>query len=146
MLVFGVCCCEQGAETLAGTAWESLTGKQPRKNQRKGKGKGRDKGADPRESVKPSKPKLVLQKPDSVSTRLDNDKVGVILSEKRDKKLAKLQAATVPYPFTSREQYERSLRAPVGKEWNTSTTVSYMTKPEVCRGFVCALFCTSCAP
>lgn len=37
----------------------------------------------------------------------------------------------VPYPFTSREQYERSLRLPVGKEWNTTTSVREATRAPV---------------
>lgn len=37
----------------------------------------------------------------------------------------------VPYPFTSREQYERSLRQPIGGEWNTSQSVRDMTRPAV---------------
>lgn len=37
----------------------------------------------------------------------------------------------VPYPFTSREQYERSLRQPIGGEWNTSQSVREMTRPSV---------------
>lgn len=39
--------------------------------------------------------------------------------------------AKVPYPFTSREQYERSLRQPIGAEWNTSQSVRDMTRPAV---------------
>lgn len=39
--------------------------------------------------------------------------------------------AEVPYPFTSREQYERSLRQPIGTEWNTSQSVRAMTRPAV---------------
>lgn len=41
-------------------------------------------------------------------------------SEKRDKKAAQFTAAGVPFPFSSRQQFERSLRHPVGKEWNTA--------------------------
>lgn len=37
----------------------------------------------------------------------------------------------MPYPFTSREQYERSLRQPIGHEWNTSRSVREMTRPAV---------------
>lgn len=46
----------------------------------------------------------------------------------------------VPYPFTSREQYERSLRQPIGGEWNTSQSVKSMTRRPVIvsRGAVIA--------
>ncbi len=63
--------------------------------------------------------------------RKDSHLAGVIISEKRDKKLAKYQADKVPYPFTSREQYERSLRTTVGPEWNTPSTFSELTRPDV---------------
>lgn len=55
----------------------------------------------------------------------------VIISEKRDKKAAKLQATTVPFPFESRAQYEKSLRVPVGPEWTTKTTFQKATQPRV---------------
>lgn len=37
----------------------------------------------------------------------------------------------MPYPFTSREQYEAAMAQPVGKEWNTRTMSSQMAKPKV---------------
>ena len=37
----------------------------------------------------------------------------------------------MPYPFTSREQYERSIRQPIGEEWNSSLSVRDMTRPTV---------------
>ena len=55
----------------------------------------------------------------------------VIISEKRDKKAAKFTTAGVPFPFTSREQFERSLRNPVGLEWNTAGAHEKMVAPRV---------------
>ncbi|ORY93150.1 small-subunit processome [Syncephalastrum racemosum] len=63
--------------------------------------------------------------------RQDKKKKNVIISEKRNKKAEKYRPEAVPYPFQTLEQYERSLRAPVGKEWNTSKTVSKITKPRI---------------
>ena len=37
----------------------------------------------------------------------------------------------VPYPYTHHVQFERSIRNPVGKHWNTSTAVEQLTKPRV---------------
>ena len=37
----------------------------------------------------------------------------------------------VPYPFTSREQYERTMKRAIGQEWNTSALTDAATKPEV---------------
>jgi U3 small nucleolar RNA-associated protein 14 len=37
----------------------------------------------------------------------------------------------VPFPFTSREQYERSIRQPLGKQWNTASATSALCAPRV---------------
>lgn len=53
----------------------------------------------------------------------------VIVSEKRDKKAAQFTTAGVPFPFTSRDQFERSLRAPIGREWNTAASHAALVAP-----------------
>ncbi|KAI8379757.1 Utp14 protein-domain-containing protein [Radiomyces spectabilis] len=63
--------------------------------------------------------------------RKDIKLANVIINEKRNKKVEKYQVTKVPFPFQNMEQYERSLRAPVGKEWNTRDTFQKMTKPRV---------------
>ncbi|CAB1097096.1 unnamed protein product [Ectocarpus sp. CCAP 1310/34] len=63
--------------------------------------------------------------------RKDDRLPKVVLNEKRQKRSAKYMVSEVPYPFTSREQYERSLRQPIGGEWNTSQSVRAMTRPAV---------------
>ena len=65
------------------------------------------------------------------ANRKDAKKQKVIINEKRDKKVAKYLLDTVPYPFKTREQYEASIRAPIGKEWNTASSHEKMTKPAV---------------
>lgn len=63
--------------------------------------------------------------------RKDDRLPRVMINDKRQKRSAKYMVAEVPYPFTSREQYERSLRQPIGGEWNTSQSVRAMTRPAV---------------
>ena len=55
----------------------------------------------------------------------------VIINEKRLKKNGKYMASSLPHPFETRQQYERSLRLPVGPEWTTKETFQRMTKPRV---------------
>jgi len=55
----------------------------------------------------------------------------VIINEKRDKKGAKYLSKQVPQGFSSASQYERSIRQPVGKEWNSDRTHVQMTKKEI---------------
>ncbi|OCL10452.1 Utp14-domain-containing protein [Glonium stellatum] len=55
----------------------------------------------------------------------------VIINEKRVKKNGKFLASSLPFPFESRQQYERSLRLPKGPEWTTKQSFQDGTKPRV---------------
>lgn len=55
----------------------------------------------------------------------------VIINEKRVKKNVKYLANTLPHPFETKAQYERSLRVPVGPEWTTKETFQDATKPRI---------------
>ncbi|AEO58860.1 hypothetical protein MYCTH_2306539 [Thermothelomyces thermophilus ATCC 42464] len=55
----------------------------------------------------------------------------VIISEKRIRKNDKYLASQLPHPFETQQQYERSLRLPVGPEWSTKETFQDATKPRV---------------
>ncbi|KAM0439818.1 hypothetical protein ACHAPT_000915 [Fusarium lateritium] len=68
-----------------------------------------------------------IKKKDRKDTKLDK----VIINEKRVKKNDRYLASQLPHPFESRQQYERSLRLPVGPEWMTKETFQESTKPRV---------------
>jgi U3 small nucleolar RNA-associated protein 14 len=75
-----------------------------------------------------------LQPPEAKNKRKREDakKPNVILSEKRVKKTAdKFMLSKIPYPFTSREEYERSMSGGVGREWNVTDSFKDMTRPSV---------------
>ncbi|PHH75545.1 hypothetical protein CDD80_2300 [Ophiocordyceps camponoti-rufipedis] len=55
----------------------------------------------------------------------------VIINEKRVKKNDAYLASHLPHPFESREQYERSLRLPIGPEWLTKSSFTQSVKPRV---------------
>merc|ERR1712196_294702 len=55
----------------------------------------------------------------------------VILNPKRAKKAGLLKVAQVPYPFTSRSEYERYMARPVGNDWNAAPAVKKLTRPAV---------------
>ena len=63
--------------------------------------------------------------------RKDKNLDRVIINEKRIKKNGKYLASELPHPFESRQQYERSLRLPLGPEWTTKNTFQDATKPRV---------------
>lgn len=64
---------------------------------------------------------------DRKDARLEN----VIISEKSDRKGKKYQADLLPHVFETKNQYERSLRVPMGPEWVTKETHQRATKPRV---------------
>ncbi|POR35184.1 U3 small nucleolar RNA-associated protein 14 [Tolypocladium paradoxum] len=68
-----------------------------------------------------------IKKKDRRDAKLDK----VIVNEKRIKKNDRYLASQLPHPFESRQQYERSLRLPVGPEWMTRETLQGSTKPRV---------------
>mgnify|MGYP001140729869 CR=1 FL=1 len=80
------------------------------------------------------KKRKVVRKIDGVvqkDKRKDKNLKNVIINEKVNKKNLKYQSSAVPFPFESREQYERSLRMPVGQEWTSRETHQKLTMPRV---------------
>ncbi|KAL9001356.1 MAG: hypothetical protein Q9169_000247 [Polycauliona sp. 2 TL-2023] len=77
--------------------------------------------------------KRVLSKKEGIAPerRQDAKLDKVIINEKRVKKNTKYLASQLPHPFETRQQYERSLRLPVGPEWTTKETFQAATKPRV---------------
>ena len=63
------------------------------------------------------------RKDDGIST--------VIINEKRLKKTAKFQLAEIPYPYRSREEYERAISGNIGQEWNTIHGMKEMSRPAI---------------
>ncbi|KAF8890085.1 Utp14 protein-domain-containing protein [Infundibulicybe gibba] len=67
------------------------------------------------------------------TTRADHNKSHVIISEKRDRKAAKYLVKDLPYPYTSKAQFERSMGQPLGTEWNTRVGFQRGTLPRVVK-------------
>nr|XP_054753230.1 U3 small nucleolar RNA-associated protein 14 homolog A-like [Lytechinus pictus] len=80
-------------------------------------------------SKKKRKRFIIKAKPQA--PRQDAQLAHVIINEDRDKKIAIHQVNSLPFPFTSTEQFERSIRAPVGSTWNTPSAVKALTTPKV---------------
>jgi U3 small nucleolar RNA-associated protein 14 len=57
----------------------------------------------------------------------------VLINERKDKKAAKFTVKDVPYPFTSREEYEAAMRNPLGSDWNTSQVTNVLTAPKIMK-------------
>ena len=81
---------------------------------------------------KRNKGKIVVKEPGIAKEKRQDAKLDrVIINEKRVKKNSKYLASNLPHPFETRQQYERSLRLPVGPEWTTKETFQSATKPRI---------------
>ena len=81
---------------------------------------------------KRNKGKVLVKEPGIAKEKRQDSKLDrVIINERRIKKNSKYLASNLPHPFETRQQYERSLRLPVGPEWTTKETFQSATKPRI---------------
>jgi U3 small nucleolar RNA-associated protein 14 len=75
----------------------------------------------------------VMVKQDGIrpQDRKDANLKNVIMSQKRLKKNLGYMANALPFPFTNQAEYDRSIRMPIGKEWNVKKTYGENTKPRI---------------
>ncbi|NXH40996.1 UT14A protein, partial [Dicaeum eximium] len=83
--------------------------------------------------LKPSarKVKRFLIKPPPAPLRKDQHLPHVIMSEKRNIHAAAHQVSELPFPFERHQQFEQSMRTPVGPTWNTQRAFQKLTAPRV---------------
>ncbi|XP_050166767.1 U3 small nucleolar RNA-associated protein 14 homolog A isoform X2 [Myiozetetes cayanensis] len=77
------------------------------------------------------KVKRFLLKPPPGPPRKDQHKPHVIISEKRNIHAAAHQVSELPFPFERHQQFEQSIRTPVGTTWNTQRAFQKLTAPRV---------------
>ncbi|KAL4305256.1 hypothetical protein AHAS_Ahas16G0060100 [Arachis hypogaea] len=70
---------------------------------------------------------------EAIKKRKDARLKNVIISEKINKKAEKLHTKALPFPFTSKEAFEQSMRVPIGPEFNPATAIGPLTRPEVVK-------------
>ncbi|XP_009463298.1 PREDICTED: U3 small nucleolar RNA-associated protein 14 homolog A [Nipponia nippon] len=83
--------------------------------------------------LKPSTKKIkrFLLKPPPAPPRKDRHLPHVIISEKRNIHAAAHQVSELPFPFERHQQFEQSIRMPVGPTWNTQRAFQKLTAPRV---------------
>ncbi|KAK9806336.1 hypothetical protein WJX72_010623 [[Myrmecia] bisecta] len=69
----------------------------------------------------------------AAGNRKDAKLKAVMISERWDKKASKYSTASVPFPFDSRETYERSIRQPMGRDFNTDSAFRDFTRPAILK-------------
>ncbi|NWQ71049.1 UT14A protein, partial [Neopipo cinnamomea] len=77
------------------------------------------------------KVKRFLLKPPPAPPRKDQHMPHVIISEKRNIHAAAHQVSELPFPFERHQQFEQSIRTPVGATWNTQRAFQKLTAPRV---------------
>ncbi|XP_027551885.1 U3 small nucleolar RNA-associated protein 14 homolog A [Neopelma chrysocephalum] len=77
------------------------------------------------------KVKRFLLKPPPAPPRKDQHMPHVIISEKRNIHAAAHQVSELPFPFERHQQFEQSIRTPVGTTWNTQRAFQKLTAPRV---------------
>ncbi|KAF1485246.1 hypothetical protein FQV08_0011697, partial [Pygoscelis antarcticus] len=83
--------------------------------------------------LKPSAKKIkrFLLKPPPAPPRKDQHLPHVIVSERRNIHAAAHQVSELPFPFERHQQFEQSIRTPVGPTWNTQRAFQKLTAPRV---------------
>ncbi|XP_075619911.1 U3 small nucleolar RNA-associated protein 14 homolog A [Balearica regulorum gibbericeps] len=83
--------------------------------------------------LKPSTKKIkrFLLKPPPAPPRKDQHLPHVIMSEQRNIHAAAHQVSELPFPFERHQQFEQSIRTPVGPTWNTQRAFQKLTAPRV---------------
>ncbi|XP_068275988.1 U3 small nucleolar RNA-associated protein 14 homolog A [Nyctibius grandis] len=83
--------------------------------------------------LKPSAKKIkrFLLKPPPAPARQDQHLPHVIMSERRNIHAAAHQVSELPFPFERHQQFEQSIRTPVGPTWNTQRAFQKLTAPPV---------------
>ncbi|KAK3147283.1 hypothetical protein QOZ80_3BG0280460 [Eleusine coracana subsp. coracana] len=70
---------------------------------------------------------------EALKRRKDSKLKHVIISEQVDKKTEKLLPRHLPFPYTSKEAYEQSIRMPIGPDYNPAISVSALNRPAIVK-------------
>ncbi|KAL6649907.1 hypothetical protein ACP70R_014131 [Stipagrostis hirtigluma subsp. patula] len=70
---------------------------------------------------------------EALKRRKDSRLKHVIISEHVDKKTEKLLPRNLPFPYTSKDVYEQSIRMPIGPDFNPAISVSALNRPAIVK-------------
>jgi len=87
--------------------------------------------AGPGLTVSKKKRKKFTKESGPAPKRKDQGNTNVIISERNNEQLGKHQVAAVPFPYTNKVEFERSIRQPIGGHWNTPSVYQKLIEPKV---------------
>ncbi|KAI4341679.1 hypothetical protein MLD38_026373 [Melastoma candidum] len=70
---------------------------------------------------------------EALKKRKDANLENVIIAEKIGKKVEKLLTMGLPFPFTSKDVFEQSIRMLLGPDFNPATAIGALNRPEVVK-------------
>ncbi|BAS84136.1 U3 small nucleolar RNA-associated protein 14 [Oryza sativa Japonica Group] len=70
---------------------------------------------------------------EALKRRKDAKLKHVIISEHVDKKAEKLLVRNLPFPYTSKDVYEQSIRMPIGPDFNPAISVAALNRPAIVK-------------
>ncbi|CAN6289489.1 unnamed protein product [Urochloa humidicola] len=70
---------------------------------------------------------------EALKRRKDSKLKHVIISEHVDKKVEKYLVRNLPFPYTSKDVYEQSIRMPIGPDFNPAISVSALNRPAIVK-------------
>lgn len=70
---------------------------------------------------------------EALKRRKDSKLKHVIISEHVDKKTEKYLVRKLPFPYTSKDVYEQSIRMPIGPDFNPAISVSALNRPAIVK-------------
>ncbi|KAL2231844.1 UNVERIFIED_CONTAM: putative protein C57A7.06 [Sesamum indicum] len=76
---------------------------------------------------------LLLFHPENCLYKRQRPQLPIFVPQRTDDKAEKLHTKTLPYPYTSKEVFEQSIRMPIGPEFNPATAIGALNRPEVVK-------------
>eukprot|EP00890_Picochlorum_soloecismus_P006277 jgi/Picsp_1/6650/NSC_03993-R1_protein len=80
-----------------------------------------------------AKQKAESRRKQAERSRKDSNLQYVVISEKWDTRSAKYKTPSIPYPYDSKETYERAMRQPLGRDFNTVESFKNLTRPSIIK-------------
>jgi len=81
--------------------------------------------------ISKNKRKKFIKEPGPAPKRKDDGNTHVIINERNNESFAKHQVTGVPFPYTNKVEFERSIRQPIGGHWNTPSVHGKLIEPKV---------------
>ncbi|PKA58421.1 hypothetical protein AXF42_Ash013927 [Apostasia shenzhenica] len=75
----------------------------------------------------------IKKREEALKRRKDANLKNIIISEKIDRKAEKLHAKSLPFPYTSKEVYEQSIRMPIGPDYNPAISIGALNRPAIVK-------------